>query len=298
MPSEDHETLRKQAKQDEACLINPLIKNGKYFVAPPSEDSDFKVLFQRLATAGAGRPVDRDGFPQGPWTPDLLADAISQIHANRTGVELRTVQLWFQENDRGISADNIRWLARIFGCDDPDATSEWQAKLSASRIRLAARRRGKRKGVAAALPESERSLAANVAAERTAHRLQAENLEDPRKRTGLAQRSEALFGEGWRLNLPAMVFAGAVTLQLGSYFVGIHSAVHVREDGIAKQVGFLWAPNWTVLFLVLMPLFLIFVADILTFWKGEGRGVVLSAGGQVRAHDSWTRNVDEASYTY
>jgi hypothetical protein len=95
-----------------------LIKNGKFFLPPPRGESDFKELFKQLAAAGAGRPIASDGFPAGPWTPELLAEAISQIASNRTGVDLRTVQLWFQENDKGISNANIRWLARIFGCDE------------------------------------------------------------------------------------------------------------------------------------------------------------------------------------
>ncbi|MEF3088078.1 hypothetical protein VLL29_20810, partial [Bacillus altitudinis] len=37
------------------------------------------------------------------------------------------------------------WLARIFGCDDPEATSAWQAELSAAQARLTTRRRLKGK---------------------------------------------------------------------------------------------------------------------------------------------------------
>lgn len=122
-----------------------MLNNGKFFLPPPKDGSDFKELFKRLAAAGAGRPLGSDGFPAGPWTPELLATAISEIDSNRIGVDLRTVQLWFQENDKGISTANIRWLARIFGCDDPAATSEWQMELSAAQARLTSKRReGKR----------------------------------------------------------------------------------------------------------------------------------------------------------
>lgn len=86
-------------------------------------------LFARLASAGAGRPVDPHGFPDGPWTPETLANAISSIEANRNGIELRTVQVWFQDNDNGISSENLKWLARILGCNDPEAASEWQTEL-------------------------------------------------------------------------------------------------------------------------------------------------------------------------
>jgi hypothetical protein len=78
-----------------------LIKNGKLFLPPPRDGDDFKELFKRSAAAGAGRPLGEDGFPAGPWTPERLAEAISQIDSNRIGVDLRTVQLWFQENDKG-----------------------------------------------------------------------------------------------------------------------------------------------------------------------------------------------------
>ena len=69
-------------------------------MAPTSSNDDFKGLFRRLAEAGAGRPTDKDGFPMGPWTPELLAEAIAQIDTNGSGVDLRTTQLWFQDNDR------------------------------------------------------------------------------------------------------------------------------------------------------------------------------------------------------
>lgn len=128
-------------------------KNGKFFVNAPTDGSDFKSMFKLAAAAGAGRPVDKDGFPPGPWTPELLAEAISQIDGNRSSIDLRTVQFWFQENDKGVSATNLRWLARIFGCDDPVATSEWQIALSAAQAELAARRRSQKQATALEAPQ-------------------------------------------------------------------------------------------------------------------------------------------------
>lgn len=123
-----------------------MLNNEKFFLPPPNDGSDFKELFKRVAAAGAGRPLGSDGFPAGPWTPELLAEAISQIDSNKVGVDLRTVQLWFQENDKGISTANIRWLARICGCDDPKATSEWQMELSGAQSRLTAKKRRQESG--------------------------------------------------------------------------------------------------------------------------------------------------------
>ena len=78
----------------------PLIKNDRFFIPPPDEEIDFKTIFQRMARLGAGRPVDKKGIPEGPWTAELLTEAISRIDANRSGVELRTVQRWFESRWR------------------------------------------------------------------------------------------------------------------------------------------------------------------------------------------------------
>ena len=296
---QDHGTLRRGAKPSETKPCSALIKNGKYFVRPEGDDSDFKVLFKRLAAAGAGRPVDEDGFPRGPWMPDLLAEAISQFEANRAGVDLRTVQFWFQDNERGISADNIRWLARVFGCDDPEATSAWQAELSASQMRLTAKRRGARRtkarGGSEAL-DAQRPVADTVASQSNA--LGQPVVAQERNQFSLARTSQALFSRTSPLDLPASVFAGAVALQFVSYFLGIHSVTYTRADGVTKQVGLLWAPNWTFLFMVFLPLFLTFVAEILAFWKQEGRpGLLANAGGGERT-DSWEKKVEASAYTY
>ena len=90
-------------------------------------------------------PLESDGFPKGPWTPELLAEAVSQIDSNKVGVDLRTVQLWFQDNEKGISPANIEWLARVFGCGDHEATGDWRMELREAQSRFNARRRASRK---------------------------------------------------------------------------------------------------------------------------------------------------------
>ena len=278
-----------------------MIKNGKYFILPEPNGGDFKALFQRLASAGAGSPVDKSGFPQGPWTPDLLATAISQIDANQSGVELRTVQLWFQDNDTGISSDNIRWLARIFGCDDPEATSAWQAELSASQSRLAARRRRERQN-SGNPHQSKPDVDLSTAPDGTTHPLfqvpQLGASEESERPFSLPRKSEAFFGRRSPLDLPASVFAGAVALGFFSYFLGIHSVTFDREDGVTKQVGFLWSPNWTVLFMVFMPLFFAFAGDQVVFWKNEGRAKVLAASGGAERDLGWAHKVEGTATTY
>jgi len=280
---------------------NVLIKKGKFFVQPDAAGRDFKVLFKQLASAGAGRPVDEDGFPQGPWTADLLAEAISQIDANRDGIELRTVQLWFQENDKGISPDNIRWLARIFGCDDPKATSAWQAELSASQRQLVAQRRERQRSlVSSASDTSSQDEAAVTVADGMALDVHDDPPSDtqPKRRFSLARASEAIFGGGSFLDLPVSVFAGAVVLGFMSVFLGVHSITYAENNGPLKQVGFFWAPNWTLLFMVFLPLFLGSCHEVIAFWKTEGRARIVAASGSTEGSDGWLRKVEASPLTY
>ena len=297
----DHDKVRSGAQKNEKLARKLLIKNGKYFVAPQKTDEDFKRLFAHLASAGAGRPVDAHGFPDGPWTPETLANAISSIEANRNAIELRTVQVWFQDNDNGISSENLRWLARIFGCDDPEAASEWQTELSAARSRLEAKRREKRVSKDApdtSAPDLDLSSPNDRSPGDTPSVVsKPERAARSAQRSGLVQATEAVFSRS-PLNLPASVFAGAVALQFTSYFLGIHEVTFEAPDGLTKQVGFLWAPNWTFLFLAFMPLFFAATAELLLFWKETGRPKVANAVSLAKSHSDWSRNLDSSSYTF
>ncbi|AGS25145.1 RcgA family putative transporter [Rhizobium etli] len=274
-------------------------KNGKIFVAPPKDGSDFKEVFKQLAAVGAGRPVGTDGFPQGPWTPELLAEAITEIDSNRAGIDLRTVQLWFQENDKGISPSNIAWLARIFGCDDKEATSEWLLELSAAQSRLIAKRRDSRKTTGSTgLPDMAGAVTLDSEAPISDEVREWRQVSQYKKRLNLARRSEALFASGSPLNLPALTFAGASALGFLSYIVGIHSVTYNRPDGISKQVGFLWAPNWTLLFMILLPLFFWLVTELLLFWKRDARFSLLAQADRFETDAPWSRNIESYSDTY
>ena len=267
------------------------IKNGKFFQLPERSDDDFKTLFGRVAAAGVGRPVDKDGCPQGPWTPDLLTEAISEIEANRAGIELRTVQLWFENNDKGVSATNIRWLARVLGCNDPEGASAWQAELSAAQSRLTANRRERRRGQDGERGEPEEGAQVTIPSGPP-------HVEEAPVSFSLARATEAAFAGGSLFNLPAAVVAGAVALQLVSYFLSIHDVTYLHEDGMPKQVGFLWAPNWTLLFIVFLPLFLAIVVDQVVVWKSVNRARLLSGVGKEVRIGGWLTRVDSSSPAY
>lgn len=270
-------------------MCRRLKKNGKYFLPPQKDGKDFKELFKRLTAAGAGRSIDKDGFSEGPWTPEVLAEAITQIDANGSGVDLRTVQLWFQDNDKGVSTENIRWLARVFGCDDPETTNEWQVVLSAAQSRLTAKRRERKKNERKGKPatrEEATELTASTAAKAAKHQI------------NLSKRSEALFGGRSPLDLPIVVFTGAVTLGFLAYILGVHHVTYSPMDGLNKQVGFFWAPSWTIEGLALLPLFLITVTRLLNFWKNAQVSLSNTSDIKALSNDGWLQKVESYSIAF
>lgn len=276
-----------------------MIKNGKYFQPPLKDDRNFKELFKHLASAGAGRPVDKDGFPKGSWTADLLAEAITQINPNGSGIDLRTIQLWFQDNEKGISTENIRWLARVFGCDDPETTSKWQAELSAAQARLVSMRRERRRQDGSSLPKPpEEMRTVNLDGDTSTMEGQKADLQRPKKRLNLAARSEALFSGTASLNLPIAIWAFGGLLWLLIYIVGVHSITYSPIQGESKQVGFLWAPSWTVDRMILIPLFVIAVARLLNFWKRERPSLLVSEDSGAGDGNSWPRRVGAFSFSF
>ena len=268
------------------------------------------MLFARLAAEGAGRPVDRHGFADGAWTPELLADAVSAIDANQNGIELRAVQVWFQDNDNGISNENIRWLARIFGCDDPEATSQWQAELKAAKERLASERREKRSRAAFVEPETNQ-LYGNQGQNSRPSTLRADSRETSKSAVktrrshtparSLAEKCERALSSPASMNLLIaywLVFCG---LGLLNYVLGTLSVTYSPVEGLEKQVGFIWAPTLTILPLVALPLYIVFVSELNTYWKRLGRSRciskdVMSIKGNSDA--AWYAKVNDFTFSF
>ena len=257
-------------------MFNQLIKNGKNYIPIPADERDFKQLFKFLASAGAGRPVDNNGVPIGSWTPELLAAEISKIEGNSEGVDLRTVQLWFQDNASGISIKNIHWLARVFGCGDRVATSEWQAELAAANRRLSANRKTN-VAVVGKVP-SEQSFST-----------------DGKAKNGfsLARWCEAVFSST-ALAVPSTIFAVAAALIFLSYYCGNHSFIYQTPEGYGKQIGYVWTANWTLVFTVFFPAYFVFASNALSDWKEHDR----SFFDADTANMGWLKQVDTNSYTF
>lgn len=248
--------------------------NGKFFLPPPPEGLDFKEVFRRMTLAGVGRPVDRDGVPIGPWTPELLTAAIAEISAGSSSVDLRTVQRWFSDSDQGIKTDNIRWLAKIFGCGDADATRRWQVELLNAQSRLAAKRRASRSAPAAdAGQDGSQSKRTDTG--------------DKPRRHGLAHNLprlvENLFTHHNPFILPVILWTGFTTLAFLSYIFGVETITYSPNDGrgeLEKQVGFLWAPSWTILPVIILPSFVAILWRLLTHWKIEAKNLLRSRHDQ------------------
>lgn len=278
-----------------------MIKRGKFYLPPPRDSRNFKELFHWLIDSGAGRLVDEDGEPIGSWTPEHLANAISQIDVNHRGIEVRTVQLWFQNNKKGVSADNIRWLARIFGCNDPEAASEWYKELRDSQTKLAVDRRKQKNISSLNTLVAPNTLLPNISSEVIIlPSVASRNKDAPRLRLGLnlASRSEALFSGGSPLSLPAFVLAGSVTLGFLAYIMGVHDVTYTPMVGLVKQVGFFWAPNWTILGMVLLPFYAFVLIYLLAFWKNEGRPKLMMDGSGFGNHDGWSRKIQSFTNLY
>ena len=290
-----YDTERNDTKSNETKRDKTLILNNKKYLSPPQKDADFKELFTQAADAGAGRPVDNEGFHAGPWTPELLVESISRINSSGAGADLRTVQHWFHKNDRGISVENIRWLARIFGCDDAEATSAWQAELKASQLRLSAKRKAKKRiqDVPIHAPgdnvQSEQKVALPVVSE-------TQTPQPSNRIINLAGGCDTMFSGHATLNLPASVWAGWAILGFLAYIMGVHSVTYSPIAGVEKQVGFFWAPNWTLLELVILPLFLASVVRLLTYWKAKRRSFI--SWRNERAFLSWEGRVESFSASY
>ena len=281
-------------------MHSDLIINNKYYSQPSRNTATIKELIRTATAEGTGRPVGAHGISAGPWTPDLLTDAISELDKNKSGVDLRTVQLWFQDNDKGVSAENIRWLSHVFGCGEAHCILEWQKALTTGQQELLRRRRRKRTRPEVNSPSDEYATISKIGA-RIARDPNASNeseVDAPATRFSLARKSEAMFNAKNAMNLPIAVWTLCGLLWFSTYILGVHSITYSPSPGLAKQVGFYWSISWTIGEMVFLPLFLISVSDLLSYWKIEGRPSLFKFQYSKADREGWPRRIENFSFSY
>lgn len=295
-----HEIERHLVTQKEINACNALQIKGKYFVPPPppSNDArDFKELFAYLASVGAGRLVEKkSGVPNGPWTPELLARAICEVNNDATSIDIRTVQHWFQSDDKGISPSNIHLLARIFGCDDPDATISWQAALSSSNRRLGIKRRQSRLDPAAPAASYSDTTNNSPTLENTIGPTRNRSL--PRT---LAEKAEWYLSGSGAMSLAIIFWLVFFAHGFINYVFGTLTVTYTPHEGLDKEVGLIWAPPLIISPLILIPLYIFSVSNIITSWKTTGRNNCLDNGRSgINIHHcpAWIVGVNDFTFSF
>lgn len=252
---------------------------------PLSGDLDFKELFQEAISARAGLSFVETVDANSDWTPSLLAEAILAADPRGRGVDVRTVQNWFQDNDKGISSENIVCLACVFGAGDPNAIVAWRKELRAANKRLASKRRSRRKKSLPMLTDETK--------------LDDESLSDgghasPKNEIGLVGISERVFTSTDGLGISIVVWAGYFLLCLVSFFVGNYNITYTAGPGLSKQVGFFWSVSWPIECLLLYPASFLLIAHLVSFWKREGAAMVQSAG----QCSGWDDTIDSLRFPF
>ncbi|MEJ5220030.1 hypothetical protein WG622_17375 [Cognatishimia sp. D5M38] len=225
--------------------------NNLFFLDPPSEHTDLKQLIAFIVEYGVGRPASSPHKAVSSWTADLLADAILETDSSGKGVDIRTINYWIEQNQKGINPKNIRLLAKVVSCGDEAAFHSWRSALSKANQRL--RNKQNKQEAIVHPPSPDNQIAA--------------------RKIGLiwADRTERMFDVPSVLHLPIYVWAGCLGIGISAYLLGLHDVRYTLDSGVEKQVGYFWSPNWTVQQLILIPFILVTVSAILGRWKNDLR---------------------------
>lgn len=254
-----------------------MIKNGKYFHPLPERSMGLKELFRHFCDTGTGRPANASGSAESAWTPDLLLEAISTSSADAESPELRTVQHWFHDNDRSISTANIHLLSRIFGCDDPVLTVDVRRALLAAQHRLKTKRRASCRTTATTKERQESAPQCNFL---------------------MPRLMDSLFARQHPLTLPVVVWTGCAALAIVTFIFGVDSVTYEAREGLNKQVGFLWAPSWTILPIVILPLFLYIVTGVVNAWHQRHQPRLSQVANDDHPDQQWPRKLLAFKHTF
>src|SRR5687768_15905438 len=102
------------------------------------------------------------------------------------------------------------------------------------------------------------------------------------------------------LEISTLAAIAAFALLLLSQILDLGS-LHHHVEGIDKQVGFLWSPNWSVVYFLLFPFYLYLFCVLVTQCRATIKGlvdagVITAPGGDTVAVDSvfaaWQQSLD------
>lgn len=273
---------RTTMNSNEPVASNYILINGYYYFPPPKQATGIKELLHFVRYSGAGKKAnDSKDIPE-PWSISSLADALSQLSPGQSVVGDRAVHQWTGKNERAISDQNITILAKLLGCERKEETLAWRNAL------IEANNRSKQERA------SQTTSKPNQTIHPPSHSAN-QTLAVPQN---LATRIERLFTVGAPTNLPILAMSGSVVLCLSSYFLQINDIELPSANEPPKQIGFMWSPNWTILFLFCMPLALLYISSVVGYWKHRGRAKLLSSGGpNSETHDNWLHHVSGSVLT-
>ena len=263
--------------------------NGKYYCPPPGGDPDLKTLLQFATASGVGQKASQKGEAVTPWTADALAAAVSQAEPGGSTVDLRTVQRWLSpQGNSGISVPNIRRLALVFGAGDPSDVRVWQVALIRARDRT-------RSGQRAVATDSAANDPAEELIEDTS-RVEADPAPGP------ARLWESWFSGDGALKLSILIWTAYTLNGLVNGILGLLSVSYNATPDLSKEVGFVWAPTWTMLPVVILPLFVIRVSHSLSHWRHHGRrqisGLSEAEDHAERDAAAWNARIDGTAFPF
>ncbi len=86
-----------------------------------------------------------------------------------------------------------------------------------------------------------------------------------------------------------------------NYVLGTLSVTYSPQEGLDKQVGFIWAPTLTILPLIVLPTFIFFISNLNTYWRRVGRSKCISDRAMSinsKSNAAWYARVNDFSFSF
>ncbi|MGB7241668.1 MAG: hypothetical protein WBC93_06245, partial [Sulfitobacter sp.] len=118
---------------------------------------------------------------------------------------------------------------------------------------------------------------------------------------GLAKKCEWLLTGEASMNLLVSYWLVFGALGLMNYALGTLSVTYSPEDGLDKQVGFIWAPTLTVLPLIVLPLYILSINELISCWKNGARSQCALSGDKadfLTGADGWMLKVNSFTLSF